>query len=135
LQLLDSFDLLKKGLATQCACVTKNDSIFINMPFGLFGGGNFNINIFKNGFTSSYSQYIDDNLKLFKTKIADDFSDNFSVDNKFQFLILDKKPSFKKDERLTGFLTFTTNYYFEKKGDKLDTNYVKGHLYFTCLTK
>jgi hypothetical protein len=135
LELSDSSDLLKEGLATECGCITKNDTIFISMSFGYFGGGGFNINIFKSGFTSSYSQYIDQNLKLFKTKITDDFSDNFSVDNKFQFLILDKNPSLKKDEQLTGFLTFTTNCYFERKGDKLDTNYVKGHLYFTCKTK
>ena len=135
LQWSDSSDLLKKGLATQCDCVTRNDTIFISMAFGYFGGGNFNITIIKNSFTSSYSQYIDQNLKLFKTKITDDFSDNFKVDNKFQFLILDKKPSFKKEEQLTGYLTFTTNHYFEDKVDKLDTNYIKGHLFFTCKTK
>ena len=130
----DSSDLLTEGLPTLCVCIIQKDTIVVNIPFGLFGGGNFNLKITKSGFLSSYSQYID-NVKPFKTKVTDDFSDNFTVDNKFQFLILNKKPSIKQEEQLTGYLTFTTNHYFEDKGDKLDTNYIKGHLFFTCSTK
>lgn len=65
-----------------------------------------------------------------------EFTDNISVVSKYQYLQLDKEPNYKVGQQLSGYLTLTSNNYFSNNyGEKLDTNFVKAKMKFTCITK
>lgn len=127
---------LYKGMPTPCYCSFDNDTLKIKVGIGFFGGMGFEIKVFKNYFQSNYFLYIDD-VKPYKYNLSDkEFTDNLCMRNKFQSLILNEEPTFKPGQQLTGYLTFTTpNWYENSFGNNFDTNYIKGNLYFTCLTK
>jgi hypothetical protein len=106
------------------------------MAVGFFGGIGFTIKIYENSFVSSYYEYTDD-VRPYKVNLNDTaFYSSVTVDNRCQSLILDKEPSHKQGEQITGYLTYTTKEYYERKNvDRLDTIYVSGKIYFTCNTK
>ena len=124
------------GFPTPCECYTTHDSVFVKMGVGFFGGIGFNIKISGNHFLSSFFNYTDD-VKPFKSDLKDTaFYDYAIAKSKYQYLILDQKPDYKPGQQLTGYLTYTTNDYYEKAyGDALDSIYVKGKIYFTCKTR
>jgi len=121
------------GLPTPCECFTDKDTLFIRMGIGFFGGFGFNIEAFGKNFKSSFFNYIDD-VKPYKTDLSDTSFYNFiTIKNKYQYLILDKKPKFDAGQQLTGYLTYTTNDYYEQNySNKFDTMFVTGKLFFTC---
>jgi len=126
---------LDKGFPTPCNCVTNGDTLFITMGLGLFGGAGFSIKLFKENFISNFFIYTDD-VKPYKSHLSDTaFADNAIADNKFQYLIIDKKPTYESNQQLTGYLTYTSNRFYEINTDNgLDSSYVTGKIYFTCLT-
>jgi hypothetical protein len=125
-----------KGFPTPCDCYTDNDSLFINMGAGFFGGLGFNIEIAGNDFLSDFYEYTDD-VKPFKPNLADTIYDSYVVaKSKYQYLILSEKPNFKTGQQLSGYLTQTSNYYYEEVyANKIDTHYVISKIFFTCRTK
>jgi hypothetical protein len=123
------------GMPAPCECLVKDDTVFVNMGIGFFGGMAFNIVITKSDFQSYYYLYIDD-VKPYKASLKDSFSNELTVKSKFQHLIIDHKPTFQEGQQLSGYLTMTSASYYEYSyGQKLDTNYVSGKVYFTCTTK
>ncbi len=121
------------GLSTPCDCYTTQDTMFVKMGLGFFGGFGFNIEVVKNNFQSCFFEYIDD-VKPYKYNLEDTATYNFIIaKSKYQFLTLDKLPEFKPGQQLTGSLTYTTeNYYAQSAGDKYNAIYVTGKLFFTC---
>lgn len=127
---------LYTGMPTPCYCSFDKDTLNVKVGIGFFGGMGFETKIFKNNFQSDYFLYIDD-VKPYKYNLSDtDFTGSLYLKNKFQSLVLNEQPTFKAGQQLTGYLTFTSSNWYEKSfGDNIDTNYIKGRLYFTCLTK
>jgi hypothetical protein len=125
-----------ESLPMPCACYTEKDTIYVNITIGFFAGLGYNIKIYKDRFESNYFEYTDD-VKPYKANITDSaFTDYLLAKSKDQYLILNKKPTFKLDEELIGFLTLTSNnYYSIGIGSSLDTSYVSGKLYFKCKVK
>lgn len=123
-----------RGMPAPCECLVKQDTVFVSMGIGFFGGIGFNIAVSKNSFQSSYYLYIDDG-KPYKANLKNNFSNELTVKSRFQYLILDNKPVFKEGQQLSGYLTMTSqNYYENSYGNQLDTNYVVSKIYFTCTT-
>lgn len=124
------------GFPTQCQCLTDKDTLFISMGIGFFGGLGFNLKLVNHNFYGSFYEYTDD-VKPYKSDLNDTaFYDHVEVQNKYQSLILSEKPTFQSGQQLTGYMTFTSKYFYEKKyGNQLDTNFVTGKLYFTCKTR
>jgi hypothetical protein len=125
-----------KGFPTFCDCFVDNDSLFITMGAGFFGGFGINVKIFQKKFMSDFYEYTDD-VKPFKANLSDTTFDSFVTSkSKYQNLILNESPNFKTGQQISGYLTLTSNYYFEKKQDnKIDTHFVICQVYFTCKTK
>ncbi len=124
-----------RGMPAPCECQVKKDTVFVSMGIGFFGGMGFNVAVFKNSFQSSYYLYIDD-VKPYKGNLKDSFSNDLTVKSKYQYLILDNQPTFQEGQQLSGYLTMTSqNYYENSYGNHLDTNYVVSKIYFTCSTK
>lgn len=124
-----------KGVSSICECLLTKDTLVVTTGVGFFGGMGFQVKIAEDGFQSTYFLY-EKNAQPFKLHINDNFTNKLSVDSKYQSLMLDKKTSFTEGERLTGYLEIMTNNYYENSfGDKLDTNYVKGKVLFTCTAK
>jgi hypothetical protein len=124
------------GMPTPCYCSFDKDTFKVKVGIGFFGGMGFEIKILKNSFQSNYFLYIDD-VKPYKYNLSDkNFTDNLYLKNKLQSLILNERPTFKAGQQLIGYLTFTSSKWYENSiGKNIDTNYIKGRLYFTCLTK
>ena len=123
------------SMAIPCDCVVEKDTVFVNMVIGFFGGFGYDIKIYKDSFQSSFFEYTDD-VKPYKSNISDTaFTDFVTAKSKYQYLILDKTPAFQHGQQLTGLLTLTTNHYYNLAGDKLDSTFVTGKVYFTCTTK
>jgi len=72
----------------------------------------------------------------YKSNIADKtFSDMAKAKSKYQYLVLEQLPAFKTGQQLTGYLTLTSNQFYELiANDRLDSTYVTGRIYFTCNT-
>jgi hypothetical protein len=123
------------GFSTFCDCGILKDTIFINSGIGFFGGAGLTIKVYGTQFKSAFYEYTDD-VKPYKLTAKSKFTDNVTVDSKFQYLQLDNEPNFKIEQQLTGYLTLTSNNYFSDNYDnKLDTNFVKAKMKFTCLIK
>jgi len=123
-----------QGLPTPCYFEMTGDTLVFRVGIGFFGGMGVEIAIFKNKFQSSYFLYTDD-VKPYKYNLSEDFTNNIRLKSKYQTLILNEQPTFKAGQQLTGYLTFTSPVFFERSLQNLDSNYVKGKLYFTCLTQ
>ncbi len=123
-------------LSFPCFCATQKDTLYVSMVIGFFGGDGFWIKLHDKDFESGYLTYTDD-VKPYKTDLFDTaFYDLIEVKSKFQNLVIDRTPSFKAGQQLTGYLTFTSRNYYERNiGTRLDTVYVAGRLYFTCHTR
>ena len=131
-------------LTTECSCYLSGDTIKVKMGIWVFGGFQFFINIYKNSFNSSY--WVDNHEQLiYKTYLTDkSLTDNISVENAEQELILRKNPEYKLGEQLPGFLRFKTKDYYRTRdydrltakdtydADKMNTIHMAGSLYFTC---
>jgi hypothetical protein len=134
---LDNGEFSKReSLPMPCDCYTGNDTLYVSMVIGFFGGEGFEIKLFDNKFQSAFFEYIDD-VKPYKSNLSDTaYTGYVTANSKYQTLIVNEKPTFKSGQQLTGFLTFTSNdYYILRSDDKLDSTYVTGKLYFTCKTK
>lgn len=134
---LDSNDFSRhESLAMPCECFAGNDTLYVQMDIGFFGGEGFAIKIFDDNFQSIYFVWTDD-VKPYKSNLADTaFTDSPTVMSKFQSLTIDDKPTFKAGQQLTGLLTLTSNNYYQKMyGDDIDSTYVSGKIYFICKTK
>jgi hypothetical protein len=123
------------GSPMPCNCTTANDSLFIQMIVGFFGGAGFEIALHKDTFLSDFFMYTDD-VKPYKSNLQDTaFSSEAIAFSKYQYLLLDKLPTYKPDQQLTGYMTYTSNRFYEKNVDVLDSTYVTGKIYFTCQVK
>jgi hypothetical protein len=123
------------SVAMPCDCVVEKDTVFVNMAIGLFGGLGYDIKIYKDSFQSSFFEYTDD-VKPYKSNSSDTaFTDFVAAKSKYQYLILDKNPAFQQGQQLTGMLTLTSNNYYNLVADKLNSTFVTGKLYFSCITK
>jgi len=124
------------GMPTPCYCTLDKDTLNVKIGIGFFGGMGFETKIFDHSFRSNYFVYTDD-VKPYKYNLSDkDFTDNLHLPNKYQSLILNEKPTFQPGQQLTGYLTFTSPSWYETAvKNQLDTNYVQGRFYFTCLIK
>ena len=75
------------GLPTPCQCYTGNDTLFVKMGLGFFGGFGFNIAIFKNDFQSNFFEYTDD-VKPYKYSLTDTASYSYiTAKNKYHIII------------------------------------------------
>lgn len=126
--------IFQKGLPTQCKCEIDRDSIFVSMAAGFFSGFGYTIMITKNSFNSNFFIAVND-IKPFKKNLADSFTNELNIKSKYQYLVLDQRPSYQEGQQLTGYFTTTSeNYYENSIGDTIDSNYVVGKIYFTCTT-
>ena len=126
---------LATGLPAPCMCYIDKDTIYIKTWIGFFGAIGFGMKIYKDEFSSQFIIQIDQS-DTYKVNLADkNFTGQAIVNSKYQKLVFMTRPSFKLDEQLTGVLEITTNNYYEKKYDTVDTLSVKGKIYFTCKTR
>ncbi|WP_153796600.1 hypothetical protein [Foetidibacter luteolus] len=126
---------LVTGLSAPCMCYTDKDTIYMKTWIGFFGSIGFGVKIFKDDFKSQFIIQIDE-PDTYKVNLSDkDFTGQAIVNSKYQKLSFLTRPSFKIDEQLTGILEITTNDYYEKKHNGVDTLSVKGKIYFTCKTR
>jgi hypothetical protein len=129
-----------EGFSAPCTCVIRGDSLFINTNIGFFGGNGFNLLLYRDSFQSEFYLYTDD-VKPYKSSLSDTaFSEQAVAKSKFQFLIVDKKPTYKAGQQLTGYFTYTSNRFYElnsyaPNATSVDSSYVTGNIYFTCLTR
>ncbi|MGG9964474.1 hypothetical protein [Ferruginibacter sp. SUN106] len=133
----DSNDFNRHGsLPMQCNAGMEKDTLIINTGVGFFGGLGFIIKIYKDRYWAYYFEYTDD-VKPYKLHLTDSAgASEVIVPCKYQYLVLDKKPDFKPGQKLTGFLTLTTQpYYHLAFGENFDSSYLTGKIYFTCVTK
>ena len=134
---LDSNDFFRyKSLPMPCDCYVKNDTVFVDMVIGFLGGSGFNIKIFDKKFQSDFFDYSSDD-KIYKLNQTDTAFTSIAIAaSKYHSLILKVKPTFKLGQQITGFLTFTSDNWYERSvGDILDRKFVSGKLFFTCQTK
>lgn len=125
----------KDGFSTLCDCSISMDTLLISSGFGFFGGVAIIVKVFANDFQTDFNEYTDD-VKPYKLTLESEFTDNITVESKYQYLKFDQQRGFKIGQQLTGFLTLTSKDFFEDDyGEKLDTKYVRVKMYFTCLTK
>lgn len=124
------------GLPLPCKCVIDHDTMFVRMGVGFFGGFGFNLKVFNDQFIGTLSEYTDSG-EPYKTNLSDtSFSNYFITQNKYQYLILSDRPTLQDAQQLTGFMTFTSNNFYEKDYEnRMDTNYLTGKIYFTCITQ
>jgi hypothetical protein len=124
------------GVPTHCYCSLEKDTLNVKAAIGFFGGMGIEMKLFQNYFQSNYYLYIDD-VKPYKyTPYDKEFTHELFLKSKFQSLILNEQPMFKSGQQITGYLTFTSpNWYEESSDSNLDTNYVKGRIYFTCIAR
>ena len=117
-------------------CFMDKDTLFISMGISWTSGYAFNVKIFGDQFQGSYYLQADGNEKPYKLSTRGPGLNEITIKNKYQSLILDKKPSFKPGEQINGYLTYTTDTYYEKGDEnKLNAEYVSGKLYFTCTVR
>jgi hypothetical protein len=123
---------IKKGMPTMCRCALNGDTLEINMAVGFFGGVGLKIKVYGKKFGSWFFQE-NDNVENLKTTLADtSFSSRVIIENNSQYLIFDRQPNFKPGQQITGYFTFTSEKYFEKKGQNIDTISASGKIHFTC---
>ena len=124
-----------KPIAMPCHCNLNGDTLQISMVVGFFGGAGFELQLYKDKFRSNFLLYTDD-VKPYKAHLSDTaFSSEVRAESRFQFLVLDEKPAYKPNQQLTGYLTFTSNRFYELSAGKLDSSYVIAKIYFTCNTQ
>ena len=134
---LDSGEFFRQdNFPMPCDCYVKNDTIFVDMVIGFMGRNGINIKIFGKKFQSDFFDYSSDD-KIYKLNPDDTaFASIAIAKSKYQSLILTEKPTFESGKQITGFLTFTSNNWYERfVGDTLIKKHVSGKLFFTCLTK
>lgn len=123
---------LKKGMSTMCRCAVDGDTMEINMAAGFFGGVGLKIKVYGKQFGSWFFQE-NDNVENLKTTLADtSFRSRVIVENKSQHLAFDRQPDFKPGQQITGYFTFTSDEYFEKNRQNIDTLSASGKIHFTC---
>ena len=129
-----SFD----GISSLCECNIKDDTLFIQTAFGMhFAPRRVFVKVFKNNFQAFYHKHNDDYYKLFKVSLNSNFTDKVNIDSKFQYLQFETQPDFELNQQLTGYLTFTSNYFYEKllPSERLDKKFVIVKMKFTCTTQ
>lgn len=129
-----SFD----GISSLCECNIKDDTLFIQSAFGMhFAPRRVFAKVFKSNFQAFYHKHNDDYYKPFKLSLNSSFADKVNIDSKFQYLQFDTQPSFEINQQLTGYLTFTSNVFFEKllPTERVDKKFVTLKMKFTCLTQ
>lgn len=115
-----------------CRCSVDSDTLEINMALGFFGGVGVNIKVYGKEYASWFFQE-NDNAENLKANLFDTtFSNHVIVENKGQYLVLDKQPDFKPGQQIAGYFTFTSADYFEKKNKNIDTISASGKIHFTC---
>ncbi len=124
----------ESGFPSGCNCRLKDDTIYVEMFRGFFGGDSHDIRITREKFSFNYSLYLDDVQHLKSSPNDPVFGSMVTVGAISQQLTLLEKPSFKECEQLTGYLHFQTERYYEgsEYSDDLDTISKKGRLFFTC---
>jgi hypothetical protein len=124
-----------KPFSPSCWCELSKDSLFISMGVGLFGGIGFNIRLLESRFDAGFYIYTDD-VKPYKRHLSDkEFEESVAVDFIYQYLVVDQRPPFKHGQQLTGFLTYTSDKFWERDNDSQtvpDSTYVTGQIHFTC---
>jgi hypothetical protein len=124
-----------KPVSMPCRCALNGDTLRIFMILGFFGGAGFELQLYKDNFRSHFILYTDD-VKPFKGHLSDtSFSGEVRPESRFQYLVLDEKPAYKRNQQLTGYFTFTSNRFYEQSAGKLDSSYVTAKVYFTCNTQ
>lgn len=118
-----------------CSCGVLNDTLYITSGIGFFGGISLTVKLFRDEFSAHYYEYTDD-VKPFKTAPEASYKRDITVDSKYQYLVLDKMPSFEPDQSVSGYLSMTSrDFYTTHAGNGLDTNSVKVKMHFTCKTR
>ncbi len=131
-------------LTTPCDCYLSGDTIRIKMGVWVFGGFAFSINLVKDRFSAAY--WIDEHKQaIYKTQLTDkQLTDNITIANEAQSLVLDRQPLFSAGENLVGYLLFRTKHYYRTAefaygtakdsyaDQQMDTLYLRGSLHFKC---
>ena len=137
---IDTTIKLNEFHAAFCNCFVHKDTLLITTHPGVFGvvgfDFRFNIEISDEDFQISFIEY-SDGTKLFRSESTDTILNKYAVvKSKYQYLMLDKKPTYLSNQQINGYLTYTTNeYYVRDNTNILDTIYQTGKLYFTCKTR
>ena len=120
----------KTNISLPCICLIQNDTLSISSGFGFYGGAFAGALIYDNKFLSYFSEYTD--VPMYKqNKDEDNFSKSIDIGAKYQSLILENKP--KKNEILTGYLTFLTEpYYVSYSKDSVTERQTVVEMNFRC---
>jgi hypothetical protein len=122
----------KPPIPMPCHCNLMGDTLQVSMILGFFGGVGFELRLYKDQFRSKFLLYTDD-VKPFKAHLSDTaFTSELRAVSKFQYLLIDKKPTYKAGQQLTGYFTLTSNRFYEFSGEKMDSSYVTAKIYFIC---
>lgn len=133
-EVTDESKMHEDGFPVRCNCDLVGDTLVISAGDGLFSGAGVVSRISRDRFNVSYMEYTTDKKPYVLTKDAE-FSSRVEPETRYQFLQLDKKPSFKVGQQLSGYITMTSSiFYKENFYQSLDTCYVNARLKFTCIT-
>ncbi|MFV0539856.1 MAG: hypothetical protein ACK5MZ_01280 [Aestuariibaculum sp.] len=140
----DIFSSSQDTISTECNCYVSNDTIHAYMDIWVFSGFSFRLKLTQKTFTSSYWAGTHDQ-SIYKLKLTDGtLTDNVSVSNQKQTLILKNAPTFTIGEEILGHLTFKTEDYYRVNDyesgmakyvysdSNMDKINLTGTIYFTC---
>jgi hypothetical protein len=124
-----------------CNCQILNDTIFVIMSNGLMMDSYTAclIKIYKDKFNFQYSAFYmpgDWGVRFLSKENDTDYTPSLNPTTKYQYLVLKKKPSYRPNQQLTGYLSCTINTYIEKSiYEEIKRHSISGRLFFTCKTK
>ncbi|MEO7121161.1 MAG: hypothetical protein ABIY62_08690 [Ginsengibacter sp.] len=123
-----------------CSCYILKDTLLVIMSNGIMMDAytGLAIKIYKDTFSFNYYEVVTPGSwsRRFANNDTDSVTNtSLSPANRYQFLLLKNKPSIKTAKNLTGYLSFTTDDFFELKEKGVVKQHLSGSLLFTCKTK
>ena len=122
-------------LTTECDCYLSDDTIKVEMGFGIFGGFGFPLSITETNFSAAYWEDMH-KISVYKKQPSDSiFTESIKMGFDKMELTLAKHPSFSIGESITGYMKLKTEDYYRRENeydDDMAKIYLKGEIYFKC---
>ncbi|MCR6637559.1 MAG: hypothetical protein NVV82_00780 [Sporocytophaga sp.] len=123
-----------KDAAMHCECeLENNEKITIKIGFGLSAAFAYNLTIEGDSFETHYIP-----LYFGTPKFKNDLKDPIMVSSivtlsQNQYMILDQKPTFRENQQISGYITFSSyNFYEHTSPEIFDTLRINAKAHFTC---
>jgi hypothetical protein len=120
--------------AMHCECeLENNERIVLKIGFGLAASFAYNLTIEGDSFETHYIP-----LYFGTPKYTKDLKDSIMVSNlvtlsQTQYMILDQRPTFRANQQIKGYITFSSYDFYEKtSSETFDTLRINAKAHFTC---